>query len=141
MKKFKFLQDEATADIAFEATASSLNELFEAAAEAVTETMVKRKMVHPVLKKLIQLRAGSVQDLLYDFLSELIFMKDTEGILCSAIAVEIDEKDCSLAATIEGEYIDYERHKLGSDVKAVTLHKFSLKKEGKQYTAHVILDI
>ena len=40
-----------------------------------------------------------------------------------------------------GEHIDYDRHELCADVKAVTLHKFSLIKGKKNWNAKMILDI
>ena len=46
-----------------------------------------------------------------------------------------------LEAEIEGEKINPKKHELKVDVKAVTLHKFELKKTKEGYKSRVILDI
>ena len=45
MKKFRFLENIATADAAFEAYGKDLNELFESAALALFETMAETKSI------------------------------------------------------------------------------------------------
>mgnify|MGYP001616594337 CR=1 FL=1 len=143
VKSFNFLPDIATADVAFEAKGNSLNEVFEASAEALCEVMAKRSTIKPTKKKKIQLSAETYDQLLFDFLSELIFMKDVDAIVFSAVKVDIKEqqKKISLKATAEGAPINPSTQELGNDVKAVTLHMFSLKKEGNQWRAHIVLDI
>jgi len=46
-----------------------------------------------------------------------------------------------LVATLRGERIDPDRHGLRADVKAVTLHGFSLVRRGSGWEATVVLDI
>ena len=46
-----------------------------------------------------------------------------------------------LEATLYGEEINHDKHELCADVKAVTLHKFKLFKEGNEWKATLILDI
>ena len=44
-------------------------------------------------------------------------------------------------ALLRGEKLDYARHELIVDVKAVTLHQFSLIKLPAEWQARVVLDI
>jgi SHS2 domain-containing protein len=138
---FRFLPDVAIADVAFLARASSLNGLFESSAEALTEVMVDRRSLRPVVEREISLSAEDLDRLLYDFLTELIILKDVDSLLFKVFKVEIDEKGPRLSCLMKGEQIDRVRHKLRNDVKAVTMHMFGIKKERKGWSATVVLDI
>ena len=139
---FKFIPDIAIADVAFEAKAPDLNQLFETAAQATFEVMAKTSTITPIITKKISLSASTIEHLLYDFLSEIIFLKDTESIVFSAAKVIVKSgKTYALKATIKGAPINSERQELGNDVKAVTMHMFFIKKEKNGYAAQVILDI
>ena len=138
---FRFLPDVAIADVAFSARATSLNGLFESAAEALTEVMVDRRSLRPVFAREVALVAEDLDRLLYDFLTELIIIKDVDSLLFKAFTVDIDEKGPRLTCRMKGEQIDRVRHKLRNDVKAVTMHMFGIKKERKGWSATVVLDI
>ena len=142
-KPFIFLPDIAIADIAFEARGKTLHELFEAAAQAVFETMADVSTIAPKKTKKISLSASSLDRLLYDFLSEIIFVKDTDSLVFCTANVNVKEtsKGCSLTATLTGDTINPETQKLGNDVKAITMHMFTLAKNKDDYTARVVIDI
>jgi len=57
--------------------------------------------------------------------------------------VQVDERDeiYIMKATAEGEPVDAERHHQRADVKAVTLHDFSVEKKNSGWKARVLLDI
>src|SRR3989338_3567808 len=76
---FKFIEEIAIADIAFEATAPTLDRLFEEAGMAASDIMVDPKTVKPALKKTLKLSANTVENLMYDFLSELIYLPIGRG--------------------------------------------------------------
>lgn len=139
--KFKFLEDVAIADIAYNAYGKTLAELFENAALALSDVTVNLKDVKSKIKKEIALKSDKIDTLLYDFLSEIIFIKDTDGLLFSKYHVKIDEKKISLKAICQGEQIDRQRHELRNDVKAVTMHLFEIKKVKDKYTCTVVVDI
>jgi len=146
---FKYLEKIAIADIAFEATSDSLNGLFEEAAKAATDIMVNPKTLKPKIKKTIKIKGDSLETLLYDFLSELIYLKDTKGFLSSKIKVLIDVKKTKkepgmsyeLTAVLNGENINRKRHDLRNDLKAITMHMFEVKQEGGKWKARVVVDI
>ena len=140
MKPYKFLPDIATADIAFEANGKSLEELFRNCALATFEVMADVKRIEPKITKKISLKGKSEENLLYDFLSELIFLKDSESLLFNKFDISID-KDLNLEATAYGETINHEKHHTRLDVKAVTLHMFKVEKTKAGWKATVILDI
>jgi SHS2 domain-containing protein len=140
---FRYLSNVALADIAFVARGDSLPALFEAAARALTEVMVDRRTVVARVKRRIELKSPTVDRLLYDFLTELIVIKDVESLLFKDFKVSIAlRRGEMLTCDARGEEIDRERHLLRNDVKAVTLHMFGVKKvRGGRWEATVVLDI
>ena len=143
MQKYKILHDLSWADIAFEAYGKNYDELFNNAAEATFAQMVDLKTVKPKVKKNITLSLETIQGLLFDFLSELVYLKDTFYIVFSKFDTKIKESKgkFELKATISGEEINPKRHKLGVDVKAITMHHFNIEKTKEGYKATVILDV
>src|SRR3989344_1850827 len=127
-KKFVFVEGVATADAVFDAFGKNINELFENSALALTSIMVDPKSLKKSATKKFSLEEKDLQSLLFSFLEQLIFLKDTELFLPKVCNVKIID-DKKLAAECSGETIDYKRHKLGVDAKAVTYHQFEVKKE------------
>ena len=138
---YRFLPDVALADIAFEAESDSVDGLFETCARAITDIMVDPKTLRPTVERRLSLRSESLDRLLYDFMTELIVMKDVDSLLFYDFRVGVSPAGTSLKAVAKGEQIDRERHHLRNDVKAVTMHLFGVKHEGKTWRTTVVLDI
>jgi len=140
---YRYLGDIATADVAFEATGKSLEEAFTSAAEATLNVMIdepdriERKEAVDV-----ELENDELEMLLFDFLNELVYYKDSRKLLLRVDEIRIeDEGQFRLAAKLSGEKLDPLKHPLGADVKAVTLHRFSLSKSDDGWKATAVLDI
>ncbi|MCX9011710.1 MAG: archease [Candidatus Methanoperedens sp.] len=139
---YRYLEDVATADAAFEVEGRTLEELFRDAAIATFEVMVDTKSVKPEIAKEIELKNEDIGNLLFDWLSELVYLKDAESLLFSSFDVSIKKNDVyELKAKARGESINQRKHSLRSDVKAVTYHMFEVKRSGEKWTATVVLDI
>lgn len=139
---YKFLEDLSVADMAFEATGKTLNEMFESAALAVTKTMVRNlDSVEKKVKKEFSLKAEDVELLLFKFLQEIIYYKDARKLLFSKFSVSVDDGRKSLTCVAQGEELDMRKHNLIVDVKAVTLHRFEVEKTKDGWRSQVILDI
>ncbi|MCZ7357946.1 MAG: archease [Candidatus Methanoperedens sp.] len=139
---FRYLEDIATSDVAFEAEGRNLEELFRDAAFAISEVMADTKSIKPAVSRKIELKNESIEGLLFDWLSELVYLKDAESILFGRFDVTIKKNDeYELYAIISGETIDREKHTLRSDVKAVTYHLYEVRKKGQNWIARVVLDI
>ena len=137
--KFKYLADVAIADIAFEAYGKTLNEVFENSAYAFFDMTCNPKTIKSKIKKTINLKDKDEKNLLYNFLSELVFLKDSKQLIFSKVKVVI--KDNKLKATLYGDKIDYEKQELRNDIKAVTFHQFNLEKTKSGYKTRVVVDI
>ncbi|MEM3030798.1 MAG: archease [Candidatus Micrarchaeia archaeon] len=140
---FKYLEGFTVADVAFQASGKTLPELFSSAAAATESVMAKLETIKPRVSRTIRLGRPSLDELLYAFLSELVFLKDAKGLIFSGFKVKIKEERGKwlLEATARGEKLDPQKHALLMDVKAVTMHKFELKRTRAGWTARVILDV
>ena len=141
-KKYKFLEDVAIADIAYEAYGKTLNQLFENSAFAIFELSVNIETVKAKKTLMFKLENETIENLLYDFLSEILFLKDSKYMVFKRVKVAIKEgKKYQLKAMLEGDTINPEKQQLENDIKAVTMHMFEVKKEKNQYTATIVVDI
>ncbi len=141
---YHYLEDIGTADIAFEATGGDLAELFNAAADATMNVMIDNvDAIQPRETRQIELSSAEIDMLLFDFLQELIYFKDAERLLLRVRNARIKERDGNyfLKAETVGEPLDAARHYQRADVKAVTLHGFSVEKADDGWKARVLLDI
>ena len=141
---YEYLEEIGTADIAFEATGRDLPELFRAAADATTNVMIDNiDAIQPRETRQIELSNDKLDMLLFDLLQELIFLKDAKRLLLRLREVQITEREENyfVKAIAEGEPLDAERHHQRADVKAVTLHDFSVERTEGMWKATVLLDI
>src|SRR4051812_13757734 len=141
---YRYLEEIGTADIAFEATGRDLRQLFRDAADATTNVMVDNiEAIQPRETRHIELSNEKLDMLLFDLLQELIFLKDAERLLLRMGKMQITKKDETyfMKAIAEGEPLDAERHHQRADVKAVTLHDFSIESTASGWKAQVLLDI
>jgi SHS2 domain-containing protein len=141
---YEFLEEVALADIAFRAWGNDLEETFIAAAHAVMNAMVEDlDAIQPRQERRLSVEHEALDMLLFNFLQELIYYKDAEQLLLRIQQLRIDEtnRPYTLQATAVGEQLDSDRHRMRVDVKAVTLHRFSLAQTDRGWEASVILDI
>ncbi|MBI5061060.1 MAG: archease [Candidatus Aenigmarchaeota archaeon] len=140
VKKFNIL-DIATADFAFECFGSTLNELFENAALAMAEIMTDTTKVKPKHSLKFSLKADDLKALMFDFLSEILFLKDTKGMVFSKFDVKIREgKPCMLNCELSGEKWDRNKHEIRTEVKAATYHMMQIEQKNGRWRAQVVID-
>ncbi len=146
MEPFEYL--EHTADVKFRARGRSLEEVFENAALAMMTSMIDPSTVRLEETWPVETESESLEALLYQWLSELLFLFDVELAVFSKFDVALEEAEgrWKLSGRVGGERVDPERHLFETEVKAVTLHQFEIKKEdgegeGEVWTAQVVLDV
>lgn len=141
---FAYVDDIATADVAFKAWGRTAEELFVSAADALMNVMVTDlAAIVPRQNRPVAVSAEDHEMLLFELLQELIFYKDAEMLLLRVSDVRISKEDgqLQLTANARGEAIDVHRHEMGVDVKAVTLHRYRVEETNHGWEAMVILDI
>jgi SHS2 domain-containing protein len=136
---FRYL--EHTADAEFVAYGKTVDEAFVNAARAMFGLMVDFSRVRPDEAREVSLTAGSLEDLLYDWLSELLFMNEVDRLVFSKFEVKITKDgDYRLEAKACGETIS-PRHEIFLHIKAVTYHDLRVESRNNVYEAQVLLDI
>jgi len=136
-KKFELIDH--TADIGIVAYGANLKEAFANAAFALFSLMVDLDDVGESLCREARVTADNREDLLVEWLNELIYIFDVDNVLLKRFEI-IKLTDTSLKAHCFGEKIDSERHRIKTGVKAATYHMLQVE-EGDGYRAQVLLDI
>ena len=104
MEEYIFLDDIATADVAIESRGDTLEELFTASALATFEVMSDTSSIQPKIKKTLHLEHSEIDGLLFDWLAEIIYLKDSEFMLFGKYDLKITkDTNYQLDAEILGE--------------------------------------
>lgn len=140
-KKFKFL--EHTADIKFQAFGRSMEEAFKNSALATSESVYSGN-IEKILTNEIKIRGTDKENLLYNFLDEIIFLFDAEKFLVSEVRdlkIKKTEKAGSfeLTAILVGD--SSEKYEIKEHIKSVTYHEMFVREEGDKWVAQVVLDV
>lgn len=141
MIAFEYL--EHTADIKFRAYGKTAEEMLSNAAAALFSCMVRPNTIAVKETWRVELQAEDLEDLAYQWLSEIVFLFETESSVFSVFSVVLEQDAAGLwrlQAEIGGERIDLERHAFANEVKAITRHKFGIKKNDV-WCIQVILDV
>ena len=133
----RYEETEHTADVGIRAYGSTLNELFANAAEGMFSLIADLESVKPVGEIEVRLAAEDLPTLLLRWLSELLFIHETQRLLLAAFEVQLD--GTSLRGRARGETIDKRRHELKLVIKAVTRHRLTV--DPHKGIAEVIFDI
>ena len=133
--KYEYI--EHTADIGIKAYGGSVAESFANAALGMFSVMTDVSKVEPVGEFDVRVESDNLENLLVDWLGELLFLHETQDVLLSEFDVKID--GLSLDAKVRGETIDREKHELKDDVKAITYHMLEVNQE--EGYLKVLLDI
>jgi SHS2 domain-containing protein len=140
---FQFLDDVALADLAFDADGDSVQEVFEAASQAVMEAMADPKTVGATWERRVEHAGADLAELLFDWLSDFVYWKDAAGVVFSraVIAVTRVGVEWTLAATLIGEPVNQATQMLRNDVKGVTKHLYRLRQDNGRWRVRVVLDV
>lgn len=138
---------EHTADLGLRITAATLPELYAEAGMALFSVLVEELGSVRAIEK-VDFHVDIAKDfseeewrenLLVDWLGELLFSFETEHRLFSKFKVRIGEK--GLDAEAWGEKVDPARHELDIDIKAITYHQLFVREIGGHFEAEVIVDL
>ena len=142
MIPFEYL--EHTADVKFLAYGTTPVQMLSNAAAALFGAMISPEQVKAKELWQVELESEDLEDLAYQWLSEIVFLFETESAVFSRFQVALEEiedgKGWKLRAEIGGERMDPERHSFLAEVKAVTRHKFVIEKN-ERWCIQVVLDV
>ena len=139
MIAFEYL--EHTADVMFRAYGKTAEEMLSNAASALSRSMVDPASIIAQERWTVELEGDDLEDLAYQWLSEIIFLSETESAVFSTFSLQLKQDGkMRLYGKIGGERIDLGRHAFENEVKAVTRHKFGIKKN-QIWCIQVVLDV
>ena len=136
MKRFQLI--EHTADTGLVAYGRSLAEAFANAAYGLFSIITELNQVREVKSRPVTVTAGDVEELLFNWLNELIYVFEVEHLLFKRFDIsELTEHN--LKATCWGETYDPSRHQLKLGVKSATYHMLEV--DGEKNRVQVIFDV
>jgi len=138
MKRFEILDH--TADIGIVVYGENLKALFENAGEAFFRLITDLRKVRRRVEKRVNIGGESLDRLMVDWLSELLYLHDVENLLFKGFEVDSIGQE-GLKATVKGEPFREGVHVIKTEVKAVTYHRLEVREEKGGWRAQVIVDL
>jgi len=127
-----------TADVKIRARASTPDALFGEACRALTQVMFGEDRNGGTSRE-IDLSASDQESLLCDFLSEVLYVSEVEGLVFRDAVVHLD--GVHLHAILDGEPFDPARHAQGTEVKGISYSGMSIQKDAKGYMVDILFDV
>lgn len=131
---------EHPADVGVEAWAPSLPEAFEQAVMGLIAVLVDPADIEAPEEREVVIEARDVESLLVKFLSEILFLFDAGHLLVRQVRIE-ELTPTKLRARVRGEPFRPSKHRVRTDVKAVTYHQISVKRQNEGWNVVVYLDV
>ena len=130
-----------TADIGVHVFGGTLEQLFTNAAAALYEALGQLQKSEVKDQKLLEIEATTLEDLLHDWLAELLYEVETNHLLYDEVAITELTPQC-IAATLYGGEIDFDRSQANEEIKAVTYHELRVEQlPDTTWRATVIFDV
>lgn len=143
--RFRFLDDIALADMAFDAEGDSLTDLFDAATLALLESLANPLSVAQIWRRVIELEEPDIPLLLFEWLQRLVYLKDAHAVVFRRVSLAVtsdpDRSTWRLHAEVMGAPVDPSVQELRSDVKSITKHLYAVTQDGSCWRARVVLDV
>ena len=133
--KYEFLDH--TADIKIKAYGKTQEEAFENLVLAISEYLSKEQKIKPKKTKTIEVHGTDKENLLYNFIDELIYLYDAENFIVSK--AEINFLGNNIKAALYGD--DTKNYKDLDHIKAATYAEMHVKKTEKGWELQVVLDV
>jgi SHS2 domain-containing protein len=128
---------EHTADVMILAYGSTMEECFANAAYGMMDQIIDANSVDAKVTERFSIEGGNLEDLLYNFLSEVLFIFDAKRLALSVFDVTIE--DGGLDCIARGERFDREKHSPKQEIKAVTYHMMQVNETDLSVT--VLFDV
>jgi SHS2 domain-containing protein len=138
MARYRFLDH--TADLMIEVEADDLVGLFREAAESLFDVIVGIGSIH--VREFVEVSASGegTEELLVDWLRELLYRFSGEGMVLAQFEV-IEFSETSIRARCGGERFSPDAHEVRFDIKAVTYHRLSIRRENGIVRASLVFDV
>jgi SHS2 domain-containing protein len=127
-----------TADIKIRARAGTLGELFSEVMNALMQVVYGTDRSGGISRE-IRIESADTESLLTDFLSEVLFVSDVDGLVFSKAEIHIDGN--RLFAVLDGEPFDPSRHSGGTEVKGISYTGLLVSHDANGYMVEIVFDV
>lgn len=129
-----------TADIGIEVKNNNLIQVFIHTAKGMFDIITDIDKISLEKEVRIEINGNSYEDLLIDWLNELLFYYETEKLVFGEFL--IDELGPNIIKSIVlGENLKQKKHKIKKHIKAATYHNLKIVKENNSWKVVVIFDV
>ncbi|MFX0001515.1 MAG: archease [Candidatus Hodarchaeota archaeon] len=145
MKKAGYRFLEHTADVSVEAQGRNLEEAFEQTAYSLMETITPSlRILSSEIERTITIEAEDKEALLFDFLTEFLYLFDVEELIFNKIDIQPIKKEQEkyhLVAYVKGTKFNKNKHEPGTEVKAITYSFMKIEENAKGVIINIVFDI
>ena len=127
-----------TADVKIQARAPTLESLFSETCNALMQVMYGTSRKGQIKREIV-VTSDDTESLLLEFLSEVLFVSEVEGIVFSDARVRINGPN--LHAEMEGEPFNKDRHAQGTEVKGISYSGLSIRQDANGYMVDILFDV
>jgi SHS2 domain-containing protein len=130
-------------DMGIRGIGETVEEAFAEAARAMFSLMSDLEKIEPKEAVSLEVDAENLEELFVRFLSELIFLRDTQGLLFSRFSLRIEKEGqrFRIKGQALGEKFDPAKHPRGIDVKAATYNWVKVEKQNGTWIAQGVVDV
>jgi SHS2 domain-containing protein len=139
LNKSSYVLIDHTADFGIHVFGGNEKDLFQNAAMALMDQLVETVDLLARQEKRITIEGNDWPDLMVNWLREILYLWAGEETLVQSVQIEAIAEN-SLAAHLWVDPFSSERHKLKSEIKAVTYHQIQVFDAGNRWEAKVIFD-
>lgn len=133
-----FVEVSHTADVKIRATAPTIEALFAEALAALMQVIYGPDRKGGT-RRMISLEAADMESLVHDFLSEVLFVSEVDGLVFSSAHITISGS--CLEAMLDGEPFDRDRHALGTEVKGISYSGLAIGRDANGYMLDIVFDV
>ncbi len=137
---FEYL-DEITGDGEFIVRAKTLDELLSESGKALVGLMYDTEKLSKNKRIEIEARGETPKELVYNWLTEILFLQDTENFFFKEFNVKVKFEGGEYRAEGMGYGQDGDPSLVESYVKAVTMHNFYVKETKHGWEARIVVDL
>jgi SHS2 domain-containing protein len=129
-----------TADLGVEITGASLEDVYVGAAGALFDLLADLSLVRESEERTLTVEGDGPDDLLVNFLRELLCFWNGEGFLMKRCKI-LEAAPRRLKAVLRGDTYDPARHRIQIEIKAATYHQASIRRTATGWMGRVVFDV
>lgn len=138
---FKYF--DTTADIGIEVNSKNITDAYINAALGTLNIITDVDKIQQKTSKEISIESEDEYGLLYDWITELLILLDSENFIASQYNIEIKKNDTTytLQGNIVGDNYDTNTYNYKTEVKAITYHEMDILEEEDNIKIRFIVDL